>query len=290
MTQMQASVSMADYSDWIGRQEIQQDRILEGRVQALAATLDTHLLIRAGVELPPLWHWVLFNPTYMASELGHDGHAYKGGFLPPIELPRRMWAGGRFEFIQPLKVGERLERISTIKDVALKKGKSGELAFVTVQHDIRGEASGHWIEEHDIVYRPAPDLPWQKPDVPEVDTEKHDWFKRIVPNPVLLFRYSALTFNGHRIHYDREYCQQEEGYPGLIFHGPLTATLMLELLREHLPNTLVKRFTFKALRPLFDHVPLSVHGRVEGERVLLWAKDSMQQRAITAEAWIEFIS
>jgi 3-methylfumaryl-CoA hydratase len=272
-----------DYAAWIGRQETQQDHISKDRIQALAATLDVDFAVKTGTELPPLWHWILFNPVHKASALGHDGHARKGGFLPPIDLPRRMWAGGRFEFIEPLKAGDTLNRVSTIKDIAIKNGKSGQLAFVTVQHDIRGETEGHWVEEHDIVYREAPNTPWQKPDEPVIDTEMYDWSKAIKPDPILLFRYSALTFNGHRIHYDREYCQREEGYPGLIVHGPLTATLLLELLR---PSTVIKRFKFKALQPLFDHLPYSVHGRVEGDRVFLWAKDSMLQRAMEAEAWI----
>lgn len=277
---------ITDYTAWIGRQEIQQDCILADRVQALAATLDVNLEIKDGTKLPPLWHWIVFNPKHKASELGHDGHARKGDFLPPINLPRRMWAGGRFNFIQPLTVGDTLNRVSTIKNVTLKNGKSGQLAFVTVQHDIHGESGGHWLEEHDIVYRAAPTKPWQPPTAPQIDTEPYEWCKTILPDPVLLFRYSALTFNGHRIHYDRDYCQQQEGYPGLIFHGPLTATLLLELLREMLPNAVVMAFQFKALQPLFDHLPLSIHGRQEGGRVLLWAKDSMQQRAMEAEAWI----
>jgi 3-methylfumaryl-CoA hydratase len=272
-----------DFSDWIGRKEVQQDCIDANRVQALAATLDVDITAEAGGNLPPLWHWIFFNPRHKASELGHDGHARKGGFLPPIELPRRMWAGGRFEFIQPLMVGDVINRVSTIKDIKLKDGKSGQLAFVTVEHDIRGESGGHWIEEHDIVYKAAPDAPWEMPKSPEVDTEKHDFSNSIKSNPVLLFRYSALTFNGHRIHYDREYCQEEEGYPGLIVHGPLTATMLIDLVR---PYGTVKTFKFRALRPLFDHLSYSVHGRIEGDKILLWTKDSMQQRAMEAEAWI----
>jgi 3-methylfumaryl-CoA hydratase len=272
-----------DFSDWIGRKEVQQDCIDANRVKALSATLDVDKSAQVGAYLPPLWHWIFFNPMHKASELGNDGHVRKGGFLPPIELPRRMWAGGRFEFIQPLMVGDVINRVSTIKDIKLKDGKSGQLAFVTVEHDIRGESGGHWIEEHDIVYKAAPVAPWEMPKSPEVDTEKHDFSNNIKSDPVLLFRYSALTFNGHRIHYDREYCQEDEGYPGLIVHGPLTATILIDLVR---PYGTVKRFQFRALRPLFDHLPYSVHGRIEGDRILLWTKDSMQQRAMEAEAWI----
>jgi 3-methylfumaryl-CoA hydratase len=272
-----------DFSDWIGRKEVQQDCIDANRVKALAATLDVDISAQVGADLPPLWHWIFFNPMHKASELGNDGHARKGGFLPPIELPRRMWAGGRFEFIQPLMVGDVINRVSTIKDIKLKEGKSGQLAFVTVQHDIKGETGGHWVEEHDIVYKSAPKTQWEIPKVPEIDYEIYTLGRNVEPDPVLLFRYSALTFNGHRIHYDREYCQQEEGYPGLIVHGPLTATMLIELVR---PYGTVKTFQFRALRPLFDHLPYSVHGRIEGDRILLWTKDSMRQRAMEAEAWI----
>ncbi len=278
--------SIADYSSWIGRQKTQQDGIDRQRIQTMAATLDISPDFNNGDNLPPLWHWILFNDIHRASELAEDGHARKGAFLPPIELPRRMWAGGRFEFLQPLIVGDKIKRVSTIKDIKLKNGKSGALAFVTVEHEIRAEAGGHWVEEHDIVYREAANAPWQELAEVVVDDEVADWSKEILANPVLLFRYSALTFNGHRIHYDRVYCQQQEGYPGLIVHGPLTATLLLELLREKLPQAIVRKFKFRALHPLFDHLPFSIHGRVEGQRVLLWAKDSRQQRAMEAEAII----
>lgn len=275
--------SMKRYEEWIGKKDIQEDVILGSKVQALAATLDVDVNTKNGAHLPPLWHWIFFNPTHKASALGHDGHAKKGGFLPPIELPRRMWAGGRFEFIEPILIGDKVHRESTIKNVVIKEGKTGKLAFVTVEHDIRGERGGYWKEEHDIVYREAPVEPWSSPINPEQDNEESEFSRYIQPDPVLLFRYSALTFNGHRIHYDREYCMLEEGYPGLIFHGPLTATFLMELIRA---NKNIKGFRFKAIRPLFDHLPVSFHGKNEGDKVLLWAKDSMQQRAMEAEAWI----
>lgn len=276
----------SNYSDWIGREEVLTDSIYEQRVNALAATLDCEPKFSKNDNFPPLWHWILFNSQHMASELGHDGHAQKGGFLPPIDLPRRMWAGGRFEFIKPLKVGENITRTSTIKNVSQKVGRSGQLAFVTVEHVIKGDNGGHWIEEHDIVYREAAKQIWQSPKEPIVDTEKGDWSEVVTPDPVLLFRYSALTFNGHRIHYDREYCINAEGYPGLVFHGPLTATLLINLIRKHLPAAKVEDFHFKALRPLFDNFQLTLHGRVEGERVFLWAKDQWGQRAMEAVAKI----
>ncbi|OMH38887.1 MaoC family dehydratase N-terminal domain-containing protein [Motiliproteus sp. MSK22-1] len=276
--------SFQNYSNWVNRTEHSRDQLDANRVRSLAATLDSNQSCDNSSPLPPLWHWIFFNPQHNTADLGPDGHARKGGFLPPIDLPRRMWAGGRFKFVQPLLIGDQLTRLSTIRKVQLKEGRSGALAFVTVEHKIQGSAGGDWIEEHDIVYRPAAESPWQKARVPEIDSEPADWSQEIRPDPVLLFRYSALTFNGHRIHYDREYCQQQEGYPGLIVHGPLTATLLLELLKRNLPEATVKSFTFRALRPLFDHLPYSIHGRVENNVVRLWAKDSQQQRAMEAEA------
>ncbi|OZG72802.1 acyl-CoA dehydrogenase [Hahella sp. CCB-MM4] len=275
-----------NYLAWVGRTEESVDQIYPERVNALAATLDVDMQQES---LPPLWHWIFFNPVHRHSELAVDGHAKKGGFLPPIDLPRRMWAGGRFRFISPISIGDRVKRTSTIRQVIEKEGKTGSLAFVTVEHDITSENGGHWVEEHDIVYREAPDAAWTPPSSPVPDQSPADWSETITPDPVLLFRYSALTFNGHRIHYDREYCQQQEGYPGLIFHGPLTATLLMESLRKHHPDLRVSQFRFRALNPLFDHLTFTIHGKLEGQRILLWAKDFYGQRAMDAEALIESI-
>jgi 3-methylfumaryl-CoA hydratase len=165
------------------------------------------------------------------SEIGPDGHPKRGGFLPPVPLPRRMWAGSRLTFVQPVRVGDALTRESRILDVSGKEGRTGHLVFVTVRHDY-SLASGLAItEEHDIVYRdnPQPGQPAPKPTPAPTDSQ---FSREIVPDPVLLFRYSALTFNGHRIHYDRSYVTEVEGYPGLIVHGPLIATLLLDLLRR----------------------------------------------------------
>ncbi len=277
-----------DYTDWIGRHKTQHDCINATHVQSMAATLNVHRDLTDGAELPLLWHWILFNSKLHTDDLAEDGHAQKGDFLPPITLPRRMWAGGRIEFTKALRIGDMISRVSTIKGVKLKKGKSGELVFVTIEHDIRGQSGGCLLEEHEIVYRASAKKSSQassKVDA-EFDKEAADWSKVYNTSPVLLFRYSALTFNSHRIHYDRTYCQAQEGYPGLIVHGPLIATLLLELLREKLPQAVVKQFRFRALRPLFDHEPFSIYGRVEGEHVLLWARNATQQRAMEAKAHI----
>ena len=270
---------------WIGRSETRADRATAMPIAALAATLDRDdPAPAAGSEVPPLWHWLYFTPLTRASELGHDGHARLGGFLPPVPLPRRMWAGGRLEFAHPLRVGDEMTRNSRIVEVSGKSGRSGALVFVTVQHAIANAFGVALREEHDIVYREAPraDAPLQPPQVAPRDEV---FAREVVPDPVLLFRYSALTFNGHRIHYDRSYVTEVEGYPGLVVHGPLIATLLLDLLRRERPAARVHRFAFKALRPLFDIHRFSVCGRPDGDRrYRLWARDHEGALAMQADA------
>jgi 3-methylfumaryl-CoA hydratase len=277
--------SSTDFSAWIGRTETREDVVTLAPIAALSATLDRNdPPPAAGDPLPPLWHWLYFLPQHRHSELGEDGHARLGGFLPPVPLPRRMWAGSRFQFHHPLRAGEAAQRLSRITRVEHKQGKSGELYFVTVQHEVRNAQGLALAEEHDIVYRepPRPGAPAPEPQPAPAGSA---FSREIVPDPVLLFRYSALTFNGHRIHYDRSYCAEVEGYPGLIVHGPLIATLLLDLLRRERPEAQVKAFAFKAVRPIFDIHRFSVHGQPDGEgRVRLWARDHEGWLAMSATA------
>ncbi|MBT9489491.1 MAG: MaoC family dehydratase N-terminal domain-containing protein [Rubrivivax sp.] len=262
-------------ADWVGRSETLHDQIGPTPVAALAATLDHPAApVPAGTPLPPLWHWLYFLPLHRASDIGADGHARRGGFLPPVPLPRRMWAGSQFQFLAPLRVGEAVTRRSTIADVTVKSGRSGTLVFVKVRHELvsHGAAAPALVEFHDIVYRAEPQ-PGDVPPPPVPAPTDADWFRDWLPDDVLLFRYSALTFNGHRIHYDRRYVTEVEGYPGLIVHGPLIATLLLDLLRHELPGAELADFRFKALRPTFDGRPLRVNGRRDGTSVRLWAQD-----------------
>ncbi len=260
---------------WVGRSETRSEVLVPTPVAALAATLDHPAReVVPGTPLPPLWHWLYFLPLHRASELGPDGHAKLGGFLPPVPLPRRMWAGSRFEFIAPLRVGDAAERVSTIEAVTLKQGRSGPLVFVTVCHELFANAATTPAlrEWHDIVYRAAK-RPGDAEPSPQAAPARADASCEWRPDDVLLFRYSALTFNGHRIHYDRRYVTEVEGYPGLVVHGPLIATLLLELLAREWPQAQVSRFAFKALRPTFDGRPMRVSGRREGDGVHLWAQD-----------------
>jgi len=261
--------------EWIGRSESRTDVIGATPVAALRATLDLDPAgVAPGAALPPLWHWLFFLPLHRQSELGPDGHAERGGFLPPVTLPRRMWAGGRLVFTRPLRVGDEVTRTSTIENVVEKAGRSGPLVFVTVRHEISttGADEPSIVEHHDIVYRgePQPGDPAPEPAAAPGDAE---WTRRIVPDDVLLFRYSALTFNGHRIHYDRRYVTETEGYPGLIVHGPLIATLLLDLLARELPGATVATFRFRAVRAAFDGAPLHLSGRRDGDDIRLWAHD-----------------
>jgi len=288
-----------DLGAWIGRSETLRDTIGPTPVAALAATLDHPAApVPPGTPLPPLWHWLYFLPLHRHSELGPDGHARRGGFLPPVPLPRRMWAGSQFEFRSPIRVGDHVARTSTIEDVISKTGRSGPLVFVKVRHELycNGAVDPALVEHHDIVYRPArqpgdaepppqraPDFearevsgsgsPGPQTHPPGVQRPQGTWGRTIVPDEVLLFRYSALTFNGHRIHYDRRYVTEVEGYPGLVVHGPLIATLLLDLLRRHLPAAEVATFHFKAVRPTFDGQSFRISGAVDGQSVRLWAQD-----------------
>ena len=280
-------------SDWIGRSESVSDVITATPFAALAATLDrTPERPAAGVLLPALWHWLYFLPLHRQSDIGPDGHAKRGGFMPPVPLPRRMWAGSQFEFHHPLRVGDPVVRKSTIHEVEEKSGRTGPLVFVKVRHEIgrEDEPAIAITEFHDIVYREAAKKgdapPAPRPAPTSVDAA---WERRWVPDDVLLFRYSALTFNGHRIHYDRRYVTVVEGYPGLIVHGPLLATLMLDLLRHRLPDAMVARYEFRAMKPVFDIHPFFVCGEPmpDGKTFHLWVRDhegalAMDATAVTA--------
>jgi len=269
--------SLSELQAWTGRSETWRDQVVATPVRALNATLDHPAMpAEPGTPLPPLWHWLYFLPLHRQSEIGPDGHAKRGGFLPPVPLPRRMWAGSQFEFRSPIRVGDSVERTSTIADVSGKEGRTGKLVFVKVRHEVRSNGSSEpvIVEFHDIVYRDAK-RPGDVEPPPQLAETGAAWQREIVPDDVLLFRYSALTFNGHRIHYDRKYVTEVEGYPGLIVHGPLIATLLMDLVRRSLPEADVATFRFKAVRPTFDLNPFRVNGQLQddGKTIRLWAQD-----------------
>ncbi len=267
MTGIDTEIDIDHLRGWIGREEVAQELLTDELVRRFRATLG--LADEGGV--PRLIHLCLAPPVAEAAKLGPDGHPARGGFLPPVPLPNRMWAGGAFVFHADPRVGDRVTRRSRIADVTAKQGRSGPLCFVTVAHRIETPEGLIAQERHDIVYRgpaaapatgggadPAPDPAPAGRDVASVDA-----------SPVMLFRYSAITFNGHRIHYDRDYATGVEGYPGLVVHGPLQATLLYHF-AARLRGAPPARFEFRSLSPLFDTVPVQLHADPAGQELALW--------------------
>jgi 3-methylfumaryl-CoA hydratase len=273
-----------DFRAWIGRSEQVHDPIPVSQVQAAQATFDeadTPLL--AGDALPLPWHWFFFLPRAAQAALGEDGHPQRGGFLPPFPHPRRMFAGARIRVHQALRVGVPALREATIRDVTIKAGKSGSLAFVTVASRFTQGDVLCLEEEQDIVYRePGPQVPAPQPaTLPPLPAGA--WVRTVQPDTRLLFRFSALTFNAHRIHYDRGYANAVEGYPGLVVHGPLTAALLLQLVR-HATLRPVREFSFRGVSPLFDLGPVRLVGTLQGDTVALEAQGPDGAVALAASA------
>ncbi|MCG2580492.1 MULTISPECIES: MaoC family dehydratase N-terminal domain-containing protein [Marinobacter] len=253
--------------DWIGKKESCRDRLDPSHAGRIAAMLDRPLS-QEGDVLEPLWHWAFFQIPVPPSETGPDGHIAPGGFLPKSEGNTRMWAGGRVQFHQPLIIGQPAQRESRIKAVNEKNGRSGKLLFVTVEHEYRQNGELCLSEEQDIVYK-APAAPRLSLDKPVAEAQ---WSQPVKPSPLLLFRYSAVTFNGHRIHYDHPYTTREEGYLDLVVHGPLIATLMVQAFVDSNPDLRPVRLSYRGLRPLTVNKSFRVEGRLADEgKALLWA-------------------
>jgi 3-methylfumaryl-CoA hydratase len=271
------------YESWVGREERYEERILPSMVNAMAATLDLETSPQPGDPLPAGWHWMFFNPVVARRGLGSDGHPKRGGFLPPIELPRRMWAGSRIRYLADVPVDAMAHRVSRIHKVENKTGKRGLLWFVTVSHTTSCDGVVCIEEEQDIVYREAPP-PSAVATLPEPHPEQAQWGLEVMPDSTLLFRYSALTFNGHRIHYDQDYARHEEGYPDLVVHGPLTATLLQQLAQDKGGRPL-SRFEFRGVNPLFAGRKFRVEGRwLNDGEMALWARGPSQELAMSALA------
>ncbi|HEX6003567.1 MAG TPA: MaoC family dehydratase N-terminal domain-containing protein [Burkholderiales bacterium] len=271
--------------DWIGEKETAVDYITIPAVHRLAATLDRDDAIpRAGDPLPVGWHAILFPRVVRHSQIGPDGHPQRGDFLPPVPLPRRMFAGKRTTFLGELRVGDEVNRVSTIHDVTIKQGRSGQMVFVTVRTDIASPRGLAITEDQDIVYRAEPD-PSAPPPPPQPAPENAVWRNIVTPDPVMLFRYSALTFNGHRIHYDWRYVTGTEGYPDLIMNGGLTTLLTYELARAH-AATPIRYMSSRNVRALFVNRPIhfGAEPAADGKSAKLWAADPDGALALTAEA------
>ncbi|PWC74399.1 acyl-CoA dehydrogenase [Azospirillum sp. TSH64] len=276
-------MNLENLKDWIGREEENLDVAAVPPLLALAATLDYADPPWRSGEVPPLGHWLYFLPKAMQGMLDRDGHPHRGGFLPPVPLPRRMFAGGRLEFLAPIRQGEALRRRSTILSVEPKTGRSGPMLFVTVAHDVFVQDGPALRELQNIVYREAA-APGAAPSTDPADPAPSAvWERTVDADPMLLFRFSALTFNGHRIHYDRQYAEVVEGYPGLVVHGPLIATLLMDLFLRHNPGARISTFQFRAQRPLFDVQPFTLCGTPTPDGASLWALDPAGRIAMQAE-------
>lgn len=266
---------LAHLRQWIGRGETARDIVTERLVESLIAALD-----RPAGDLPLGLHWCLAPSITATSALAADGLAARGDFLPPVPLPLRMWAGGRLEFHDALRVGDAVTRRSRVSDITLKEGRSGPLCFVAVTHDYETPRGLAVTERHDIVYRGAPTGPQPEPQSPKMPAPERR--ERVMAAAVLLFRYSALTFNGHRIHFDREYCR-EEGYPGLLVHGPLQATFLVNLAKDMMEDRPPRVFDYRALKPLYGGAEFSLNGTRTGNGLTVWAADATGRATLTAE-------
>ena len=268
--------------EWIDKTTQVEDTIRLQPANFMEATLNRPPKLKEGDNLPPLWHWIYFLEAKPESDLGRDAHPKKGDFLPPIQLPRRMWAGGRFTFCNDLVIGEKAKKITTIRKIVEKEGSAGPLCFITLEHKIYSKDEISIIEEQDLVYlqdqQGSKSLP-----LAQNNLERPDFSQEIHPSEILLFRYSALTFNGHRIHYDLDYARNVEGYDGLVFHGPLTATLLLDLaLKEK--NKPIKKYSFRGTAPLSNLDCFWIEGKSENDSTILWARRKDGVVAMKAKA------
>ncbi len=279
-----AAIDIDDLRQWVGRSETREQHLDPFPARALAGLLDRDEVPGEGDTLPLPWHWLYFLDAPSREGTGVDGHPKRGGFLPPVPLPRRMWAAGELTLHEPLRLGRMARKTSTVRSVDLKQGRAGSLVFVTVAHELEQDGRPCISELQHIVYREAPTGPASLPPG-ELASTNGEWKRTVFPDPVMLFRFSALTYNGHRIHYDRDYATRQEFYPALVVHGPLLATLLLDLLaREGRTETPPEHFSFRAQRPAFDNETLRLFGRREADGTALWTADTSGMVGMTAFA------
>ncbi len=280
------SDSFDNLQDWVGRTAEMTALVTAYQADALSATLDREdSPLKEGDAIPPGWHLFYIREVVKLRDTAQDGHPKRGDFLPPIPLPRRMWAGTHATYHRPIRVGEQIRQVSTIESVTPKTGKTGQLVFLKLKHDISGEGGLATSEIQDLVYREAARPGAASPEPPPAPGEAA-WHRDIHPTELLLFRYSALTMNGHRIHYDRSYATEVEKYPGLVVHGPLTFTLLMDLFRREMPDTTLKSFAVRAVSPLYDIHDFCVAGAPndDGTSATLWALNYDGRLAMSAQA------
>jgi len=279
---MSGALDLDHLRQWIGRSTEASDIVTAQLVRGLRATLFLDIGEPKGGDTAPFTvHWCLAQPVFPAAELGPDGHPARGGFLPPVPLPRRMWAGGELEFLDTLRVGDEATRRSEIADVTMKTGSTGTLCFVAVNHVITTARGPAIRERQDLVYRDVTGSASPARSMAAPPAAQHR--ETHMADPVLLFRYSALTFNGHRIHYDRDYATKVEGYPGLVFHGPMQAALMVEF-AARLHGRVPKTFSYRGVQPLFDGAEFSVNANTTADGLELWAANAEGLPTMKAKA------
>lgn len=271
--------------EWVGKQAHSDDIITPRLVNEFRATFQPYLSQTGDGEAPLAIHWCLAPEIRPMAELGADGHVAKGGFLPPVSLPRRMWAGGKIEALDALRLGDAVARRSTVSDIELKTGRSGPLCFVTVSHELSSTRGIAIRERHDIVYRAesqggASD---EASDTHNVETRSADLEWQVDASSILLFRYSAMTFNGHRFHYDYPYATGVEGYAGLVVHGPLQATLLYNL-AALLGGRVPSHFSYRGIKPLIAGQPFKVLGAKTDDGVACWTADAHGRTCMEARS------
>ncbi|MBX9858101.1 MAG: MaoC family dehydratase N-terminal domain-containing protein [Sphingomonas sp.] len=273
---------MGAWDAWIGGEETRADQLTPALLARFRATIDSEA---TGDTAPQGIHFCLCTPDTATGYLDADGHPRRGGLLPPVPLPRRMWASSKIDFLSPIPAGAAITRQSTVADIQEKTGTAGALVFVTIEHLTHAEGVAAVREEQTIVYRAAStDAPAPRPADQPVDLSDWPWRRPLTPGPTLLFRYSALTFNSHRIHYDLPYAVEEECYRGLVVHGPLTATLLLDLVAREIGHNRLRHFAFRGAAPAFAGEPLHLVGRQTGDAITLSALGGDGRTIMTADA------
>jgi 3-methylfumaryl-CoA hydratase len=294
------SIDLNHLRQWVGRQHTSTDTLSLRHARLMAVTLGQNPeSLQTQDPLPPLWHWLYFLEGLPPEQLGLDGHPARGGFLPPVPLANRMWAGGRLAFFTPLRLDEAAEKHSQVLSVEHKSGRSGDLVFVTVEHEIWQGGVRALREEHDIVYKNPTRSQSQKPINVSPYPEPGQWHRQCRPDTTLLFRYSALTFNGHRIHYDQDHCRQVEGYENLVIHGPLNATLLAGLAQDVLQGLTktsgdhndhgpaqrqLRHFVYRGLQAATLGTTLHYNANAEKDRLSLWVHRDDGVVSMQAEA------
>ncbi len=273
------------YREWIDRTEVARERLDAWPVRGLKAALEEDVGTGEGDEVPALGQWLYFVPAVPRSRMGEDGHPQRGGFLPPVSLPRRMWAASDISFGRPMRIGEEVEKTARIADILVKAGKTGLLVFLKIENTYRSGGEHVLTEVQTIVYRDDP-RPDEVPPPPKRAPENAAWSETVEPDTALLFRYSAVTFNAHRIHYDAPYAREVEGYPDVVVHGQLTATLLFNALRRNTSVRRLRTFGFRAMKPIFAGERIFLEGVPSGDGYQLWARDGDGNLCLSAS--VEF--